>query len=50
MVDNDEKHLDGVDGDADALWLDVAGVGLGATTETETYLFSQELGKWEKPF
>ncbi len=39
QVNKNDKHLaNGVDGDADALWLDVVGVGLGATT-AETKLF-----------
>jgi hypothetical protein len=45
MNKNDEHLANGVDGDADALWLEVSGIGLGATTETK--MFSQELEKRE---
>ena len=38
QINNDEKHLDGVDGDADTLGPGVFGIGLGATTETEMVL------------
>jgi hypothetical protein len=47
LVDNnDEKHLNDVDGDADVLGLldEGQGAGLGATTETKKW-FSQELEK-----
>ncbi len=51
LVNNDnEKHLNGVVGDADALGLAVFGVGLGAATkrnETKIVL-SQELEKMRK--
>ena len=47
-----QNKRDGVDGDADALWLDVAGVGLGATNAEieirKRIVLSQELEKWEK--
>ncbi len=34
-MDKHDKHLDDVDGDADALGPGVFGVGLGAATETK---------------
>ena len=45
VIHNDEKHLNGVDGDADALGPGVFGVGLGAANEkqkSETNLFSHK--------
>ncbi len=49
QVDKYDKHLIGVDGDADVLELldEERGAGLGATTETKRKWFSQELEKWE---
>jgi hypothetical protein len=46
---NDEKHLVGVDGDADVLSLE-KGAGLGATTETirKRNVLSQELEQTKK--
>jgi hypothetical protein len=45
QINNDDEHLIGVDGDADALGPAVFGVGLGAATETKNWkrMFSQEL-------
>jgi hypothetical protein len=47
QVDKYDKHLIGVDGDADVLELldEERGAGLGATTETKRKWFSQELEK-----
>ena len=53
QVDKYDKHLIGVDGDADVLELldEERGAGLGATTETKRKWFSQELEKQKiKPF
>ena len=46
MVDNDKKHLDGFDGDADELLDEV--VGSGQRNGNEIFVLSQELEKWEK--
>ncbi len=52
QVDDHEKHLDDVDGDADVLLLleEEEGAGLGATTETKRneIVLSQELEKMRK--
>jgi hypothetical protein len=54
QTNKNDKHLDGVVGDADALGPGVFGVGLGAATETNEIgndVFSQELEKQKiKPF
>ncbi len=49
QVDKHDKHLIGVDGDADVLSLE-KGAGLGATTEMirKRTVLSQELEQWEK--
>jgi hypothetical protein len=43
LVDNDEKHLDGFDGDADELLDEV--VGSGQRNGNEIFVLSQELEK-----
>ncbi len=50
QINDNEKHLDGVDGDADTLGPGVFGIGLGATTETKigNEWFSQELEQTKK--
>ncbi len=45
QINENDEHLDGVDGDADVL--DWQGAGLGATTETKGW-FSQELEQMRK--
>jgi len=49
QINDNEKHLDGVDGDADTLGPGVFGIGLGATTETEMVLTRTRNDK-KKPF